>query len=268
MSHTSQRRGLDPRDPGKELIVLAMVPSEYKDETGVAAAMSELALRMLEHHPENWISRNFTEIEIPRLGPAQVLIEWSSRQWPDATRRLLMRGLGRASSVVTAVYTNLDDVIDLITDLKGDWLARNGENALPISMVLSGLFDDVRRCCQRTETQQHTFLHSLGFFGSVEKLPSREELEIITMCGHGLVSTNCVRDMVGKVEEGLPPEHAADQIARPCVCGIVNRERAEEVLRRLVNHPGEESRSARDSVFARASGEAQAGRPGGEGERA
>jgi hypothetical protein len=233
MSHTSQRRGLDPRDPGKELIVLAMVPSEYKDDRGVVAAMSELALKMLEHNPENWISRNFTEIEIPRLGPAQALIEWSSGQWPDVTRRLLVRGVGRASSVVTAVYTNVDDVVDLITELKGDWLARNRDNAVPISVVLSGLFDDVSRCCQRTGTQEHTFLHSLGFFGKVENLPSREELEIITMCGHGLVSANRVRDMVGKIKEGLPAEKAADQIARPCLCGIVNRERAGEVLRRL-----------------------------------
>jgi hypothetical protein len=216
-----------------ELIVLAMLPSEYKGDRGVAAAMSEIALKMLEHNPENWISRNFTEIEIPRLGPAQALIEWSSGQWPDATRRLLVRGVGRASSVVTAVYTNVEDVVDLITELKGDWLARNRDNAVPISVVLSGLFGDVSRCCQRTGTQEHTFLHSLGFFGKVENLPSREELEIITMCGHGLVSANRVRDMVGKIKEGLPAEKAADQIARPCLCGIVNRERAGEVLRRL-----------------------------------
>jgi hypothetical protein len=216
-----------------ELIVLAMVPSEYKDDRGVAAAMSEIALKMLEHHPENWMSRNFTEIEIPRLGPAQALIEWSSGQWPDATRRLLMRGVGRASSAVTAVYTDVEDVVDLITELKGDWLARNRDNASPISVVLSGLFDDVRRCCQRTETQEHTFLHSLGFFGKVENLPSREELEIITMCGHGLVSANRVRDLVGKIKEGLPVHEAADRIARPCVCGIVNRKRTGEVLRRL-----------------------------------
>lgn len=233
MSHTSQRRGLDPRDPGVELIVLAMVPSEYKDQRGVAAAMSEIALKMLEHHPENWMSRNFTEIEIPGLGPARALLEWSNGQWPDATSRLLMRGVARASSVVTAVYTDVEDVIDLITEFKGDWLAENRENAVPISVVLSGLFDDVRRCCQRTGTQEHTFLHSLGFFGRVENLPSREELEIITMCGHGLVSVNRVRDLVGKMKEGLPAEEAADRIARPCVCGIVNRERTGEVLRRL-----------------------------------
>ena len=233
MSHTSQRRGLDPADPGREIIVLAMVPSEYKDEEGAGAAMSEAAVKMLEHDPANWLLRNFTEITIPKLGPAQPLIEWMSRHRPDATRRLLMRGVGRFSSVVNAIYTDVEDVVSLIADLEGDWLADNRDKGLPISIVLSGLFDDVHECCRRTGSQEHTFLHSLGSFGKVENLPTEEELEIVTMCGHGLVSTNGIRDTVKKIKEGLAPGDAARHIARPCVCGIVNCERAEKVLRAL-----------------------------------
>lgn len=233
MSHTSQRRGLDPEDPGREIIVLAMVPSECRDADGAGAAMSEIAVKMLEHDPENWLSRNFTEITIPKLGPAQALIEWMSVRRPDATRRLLMRGVGRFSSVVTAVYTDVENVVSLIADLKSDWLSDNEDRGLPISIVLSGLFDDVHQCCRRTGSREHTFLHSLGFFGKVEDLPSGEELEITTMCGHGLVSTNRIRDMVKKIQEGLAPGDAARYIARPCVCGIVNCERAEKVLRAL-----------------------------------
>lgn len=233
MSHTSQRRGLDPADPGREIIVLAMVPGEYRDAEGAGAAMSQVALEMLERDPENWLSRNFTEITVPQLGAAQPLVEWMYGHRPDATRRLLMRGIGRFSSVVTAVYTDVEDVVSLITDLKGDWLANNGERALPISIVLSGLFDDVQECCRRTGSRGHTFLHSLGFFGKVEKLPAAEELEIITMCGHGLISAGRVRDGVEQIEDGLAPGDAARHMARSCVCGIVNCQRAEKVLRRL-----------------------------------
>ena len=233
MSHTSQRRGLDPGDPGREIIVLAMVPRQYRDQPGAGAAMRQVALKMLEHDPENWLSRNFTEIAIPKLGAAQPLIEWMHEYRPDATRRLLMRGIGRFSSVVSAVYTDVEDVVSLVGDLKGEWLAENQERGLPISIVLSGLFDDVRECCRRTESQEHTFLHSLGFFGKVEKLPTEEELELLTMCGHGLISTNRIRHMVEEVKEGLAPEDAARHMARPCVCGIVNCKRAESVLRRL-----------------------------------
>jgi hypothetical protein len=144
-----------------------------------------------------------------------------------------MRGVGRFSSVVTAIYTDVEDVVSLLADLEGDWLAENRERGLPISIVLSGLFDDVHECCRRTGSQEHTFLHSLGSFGKVERLPTDEELEIVTMCGHGLVSTNSVRDAVERIEEGLAPGEAARRLARPCVCGIVNCERAEKVLRAL-----------------------------------
>jgi len=234
MSHTSQRRGLDPNSPGKGLVVLAMVPAQYKDREGVGAAMSELALKMLEHHPDNWLARNFTEITIPDLGPAQGPVTWAGQRWPGRTERLLMRGLGYLSSVVTAVYADPADVVALINDLQGEWLARNREAGLPISIVLSGLFDDTHECCQRTGTSEHTYLASLGFFGKVSQLPSATELEIITMCGHGLIAANRVRYLVERIKSGaMTAREAAEDVARPCVCGIVNRARAEEIFERL-----------------------------------
>jgi hypothetical protein len=211
-----------------------MVPNEHKEKDGVGAAMGDLALKMLEHQPHNWLSKNFNEITIPKLGPAQVPVKWMSGRWPETTQRLLMRGVGYLSSVVTAVYTDPQHVADLITDIKGEWLANNKDIGLPISIVLSGLFDDVHECCKKTGSEEHTYLHSLGFFGKVEDLPSPEELEIVTMCGHGLVSVNRVRDLVDKIkQEKITPGQAARNVARPCVCGIVNEERAIEVFHRL-----------------------------------
>ena len=142
---------------------------------------------------------------------------------------------GTRTPVITAVYTDMQDVVDLIDDLKGEWLQNNRENGYPISVVLSGLFDDARRCCQRTGSQEHTYLHSLGFFGRTEGLPSEDELEVITMCGHGMIAANRVRWLVEGVRAGeTNPAEAAENVARPCLCGIVNRERAAEVFRRLV----------------------------------
>ncbi len=234
MSHTSQRRGLDPEQPGREVIVLAMVPSKYKDKHGMGAAMSELAEKMLEHRPHNWLSRNFTDIRVPDLGPLQGPVAWMHKHWPERTERLLMHAVGRLSSVVTAVYTDPERAASLIKDLKGKWLERNREEGLPISIVLSGLFSDARQCCRETGTREHTYLHSLGFFGRVSELPGDKELEIITMCGHGLVAPSRVRHLIGLVKEGsITPGEAAEEVARPCVCGIVNKERAEGVFRDL-----------------------------------
>ena len=62
--------------------------------------------------------------------------------------------------------------MNLLNDLKNDWLTRNREKRYPISIVVSALFDDTRACCRETGLKQHTYLHSLGFFGRVDKLPT------------------------------------------------------------------------------------------------
>ena len=233
MSHTSQRRGLDRSRPGRELIVLAMIPTRYKDAAGITEAMSELARKMLQYGPDNWMSRNAAEIDIPRLSAALKLIQGSNRS-PEKVAEMLISAVGGASSVITAVYTDPKKVENLIKDLKGDWLARNKAKGYPISIVLSGLFDDVHECCQRTGLTEHTYLHSLGFFGRVQDLPSEDELALITMCGHGLIAVSRVRHLVKSIRDGeLTAKEAADDVAKPCVCGIVNRQRAEEVFRRL-----------------------------------
>ena len=235
MSHTSQRRGLDPSRPGKELVVLAMIPTQYKDAAGITEAMSELAVKMLQYGPDNWTSRNAAEIDIPQLNDA-VKFARGLNVSPEKTAEMLISSVGGASSVITAVYTDPKKVESLIKDLKGDWLARNKAKGYPISIVLSGLFDDVHECCRKTGLTEHTYLHSLGFFGHVEDLPSEEELSLITMCGHGLISVSRVRHLVKSIRHGeLTPKQAADDVAKPCVCGIVNRERAEEILRRLAD---------------------------------
>jgi hypothetical protein len=189
---------------------------------------------MLAHRPINWLSRNYTEIAIPQLRPVHGALVWLHGQWPEAIERLLLQAVATRAPVITAVYTDLDDVVNLLSDLKGEWLQNNRENGYPISIVLSGLFDDIDRCCQRTGTREHTYLHSLGFFGKTEGLPSEEELEIVTMCGHGMIAVNRVQWLVEGIHAGeITPAEAAENVTRPCLCGIVNRERAEEIFERL-----------------------------------
>jgi hypothetical protein len=210
-----------------------MMPTEHKDATGITDAMSELAVKMLNHGPDNWVTRNAAELRIPQLNDAVKFAQGLSVP-PEKRAEMLISAVGGDSSVITAVYTDTAKVEALIKDLKGDWLARNKEKGYPISIVLSGLFDDVHECCTKTELTEHTFLHSLGFFGHVEDLPSEDELAIVTMCGHGLIAVNRVRHLVKKIRDGeLTPKEAADDVAKPCVCGIVNRKRAEEIFRRL-----------------------------------
>ena len=234
MSHTSQRRGLDDSRPAQELIVLAMIPAQYRDMDGINGAMSELGLKMLQYDPDNWISRNFMELQIPRLAPLQKLLRSSEDQRAEKISTSLMSMVSSMSPVITAVYTGTRKVEQLIADIKGDWLARNREKGYPISIILSGLTDDIHRCCQHTGLREHTYLNSLGFFGKVQDLPSEEELSLITMCGHGLIAVRRVRALVRSIrDKELTPEQAGEELARPCVCGIVNRKRATEIFSRL-----------------------------------
>lgn len=237
MSHTSQRRGLTPARPGREMVVLAMLPARFKGVAGAGAAMAEAAMLMLGHGPDNWLSRNFTELEIPGLGAVRAAMEALHRESPEAAHRALMRTVGHASSVIGAVYTDLDRVVGLLRGLRGDWLDNNRKQGIPISIVLSGLFGDIHDCCGRAGAKEHTFLHSLGFRGTTGRLPATTELELLTMCGHGLISINRIRALVSDIEGGrITPEDAAHDIAKPCVCGIVNMERVAEVFTRLAEH--------------------------------
>ncbi len=234
MSHTSQRRGLDPAKPGQEIIVLAMVSKRHRQDEGVPEAMKVLAQKMLAHNPHTWLSHNFLELDIPQLGSMQPLLRLMHRLLPEATQDFLFRAVAEKSSVLTALYTRAEDACSLLRDLEGSWLENNRKRGLPISIVVSGLFADIDTCCRQTGLRQHTYLHCLEVRGRVERLPGEDELELVTMCGHGLIATRRVQGLVDRMEKGkITAEQAAEDVGRPCVCGIVNQERAAEIFRRL-----------------------------------
>lgn len=234
MSHTSQRRGLDPARPGEEIIFLAMVPRQWVGEKRVREAMKALAGKMLEHNAHLWASHNFVSLDIPQLGSKQTLLRWVHRIRPRATQEFLFKAVAEESSVLTAIYTREQDAVSLLKDLSGSWLEENRRNGTPVSIVLSGLFSDIEKCCEEAGLRPHTYLHSLGCRGRTADLPGEEELELVTMCGHGLISAHRVRHLVDRIgKREITAEQAAEEAARPCVCGIVNRERARRIFARL-----------------------------------
>jgi len=103
---------------------------------------------------------------------------------------------------------------------------------LGLSVIVSGLFDEVDGVCQAAAIRRHTAQCSLGVWGRVEKLPPPEILDVTTMCGHGLVSANLVRRTAAEVDKGVVSLDEAGRIlARPCACGIFNPRRARELLK-------------------------------------
>lgn len=197
MTHTLHRRGLSEERPGEEIVVLFMVHRPEKARK--AADMLSLLETVLKYKPANII------------GAPAGLDEDQIKQW-------IPRG-----GIITAVFNNLEDVEKIIAEVK--------EKKTGISMVVSGLFSDVRCLCRANGLKEHTYNISLGIFGRTDKLPEEKTLSIVTQCGHGLVSPRLVEDVLKKIRRGkMTPAEGAQLLTRPCVCGIVNPQRTERIL--------------------------------------
>jgi len=103
-----------------------------------------------------------------------------------------------------------------------------------ISIVVSGLIDEVKRIAEGIGLKPHTALLSLGIHGKKALLPSEGTLEVTTMCGHGQVARRLVEEVRNKVEAGtMTPEEGAHAIAQPCPCGIFNVDRCVRLLEKV-----------------------------------
>jgi len=127
------------------------------------------------------------------------------------------------TSIVHAVFTDVETVAKVVQEVK--------DADLGMSVIISGLFDSAKECCQKTGLALHTVEHSLDIWGKTEKLAPEDVLEIATMCGHGMVAANLVVSMAEDIKAGrLSPEEAAKELAKQCCCGIFNPVRGAELL--------------------------------------
>ncbi len=123
-----------------------------------------------------------------------------------------------------AVFRDAETVAAVIKELL--------EAGFDRSVVVSGLFDQVAECCEKAGLGvPHTLEYSLGTWGRTEKLAAVEDLEVMTMCGHGQIPASLVHHMAEQVKAGrLTAEEAGMRLGRQCPCGIFNVGRAAELL--------------------------------------
>ncbi len=129
----------------------------------------------------------------------------------------------KPNGFVGAVFSDRTHLRDTLAELK--------QRDFGISIIVSGLIDQVFEICDGVGLQPHTIDLALGVWGNKKLLPKAELLEITTMCGHALPSPSLVQDLVAQVRKGgLTAEQAAVELAKPCVCGIFNQKRAAELI--------------------------------------
>lgn len=110
-------------------------------------------------------------------------------------------------------------------------LIRLKKEDLGLSVIVTGVLEDVVDLCHEVGLKPHSAGISLGVYGKTELLPDQDTLCFTTMCGHGMVSAGIVKKMKESVKKGIvSPEEAANVLSAPCLCGIFNNKRAEKML--------------------------------------
>ncbi|MCB2145279.1 MAG: hypothetical protein KQI81_02320 [Deltaproteobacteria bacterium] len=206
MTHTLHRLGMDTALLREDFVVL-MMPSKDINHVGSAPKL-----------------RRFFELSL-QAGAVKIGDCRSGNEYyQGGVEKILENVEDRA--VIHAVFKDRESLINLLKMLK--------EEDLGLSVVVSGLFDEVGECCQQSGLKPHSINQSLGRWGATTKLPEVGVQEIHTMCGHGMVSVNLILKMVEKIKDKkITAEKAAEKLFKPCMCGIFNPHRAAILLTRL-----------------------------------
>ena len=127
---------------------------------------------------------------------------------------------------VAGCFSNKEAVRSVLKKLK--------EADTGISIVISGLIDEIVQIAKEIDLKPHTAFLSLGIHGKKALLPDDRTLEITTMCGHGMVAAKLTDAVIKRVKAGkMTPEAGAHLLAQPCPCGIFNTDRCTAILNEM-----------------------------------
>lgn len=206
MTHTLHRVSNEKFTVENDFCVLCM-PSKDINHVGSGPKLRRFLEMAIEHGAVN-------------VGDARLGNEW----WHGSREKFLDAIEDRA--VVTACFSDKEKLVNYIKALK--------EENLGLSVVVQGIFESVKECCGKAGLKLHTENRSLKYWGRTELLPSEDMLTITTMCGHAMVPVPLVEYYLKKIKNGsISARDAAIDLSKPCMCGIFNIDRAEEILTEL-----------------------------------
>jgi hypothetical protein len=187
-----------------DIVFLAMSAKGYSNDKGSAPKMVKILEIAKKHNPVN-----YGDMRTGNL---------FSADWDDILKRVA------DTSIVHAVYTNLDDAVAFAKEVR--------EANLGISLVVSSPFDICWQVAEKSGAMGHTIEFSGGIWGKTSYLPAPEVLDCCTMCGHGMISRYLVEECIKRVKAGkMTGKNAAAEICKQCCCGIANPVRMEAIVK-------------------------------------
>ena len=205
MSHTLHRFGNGAADMKDDFVVFA-IAAQTVNAKGINPQFHEFEKIVMKYNPVNYGDMrqgNKFNIGVEKIG----------EQYYD-------------NSIVHAVFTEEDTVAKVLKDL--------ADAHLDLSIVVSGLMEATAECCHEAGIAPHTVNHSMGIWGKKELLPSEEVLRVSTMCGHGMISFNLIKDLSNKVAKGvMTSQQAAEKLAALCHCGVFNPVRGARIIEKI-----------------------------------
>lgn len=104
-----------------------------------------------------------------------------------------------------------------------------------MSIVVSGDIEEIKKICSNMGLAPHTVALSIGIMGRTDKLPTEAHMELLTMCGHGMVTERMVDSAMEQMRGGKTSvDEAVLRMTKCCVCGCFNPTRAKTVLMRVM----------------------------------
>ena len=201
MTHTLHRQG-EVESLEKDYVVMVMAAQKFND-----SGSSEKIKKAVEI--------------LSKYGPVNLGGEGGGIYTGKTTEELLNYTTDK--TYAEAVYTSKETLEKVLKDLK--------EASLGMSVVVSGLIDQVFPFVRSLGIKPHTVNLSLGVFGPKRLLPEKDIVEVTTMCGHDMVTHRCVERAEKDILKGKKTAfEAAQDLARSCSCGVFNVQRASELL--------------------------------------
>ena len=206
MTHTLHRQGNS--EPDKEYILLSMAAQGFNDE-GAAEKLKEILSIVIRCGPINFADDNhggrFTGLDEEKI-----------------------KALMTDKAYIGAVFEGEEKVKKVLRLLK--------ERDSGMSVTITGDRDRILSILDEVGLEPNAIHLSLGIFGKKESLPSRQIMEICTMCGHGMVSPNQIKEILKKIKEGeIDCMEGAKTLAKNCTCGIFNVNRAAKILNAILS---------------------------------